>query len=166
VGTQFNIRLYNDGRAVYRHTGGAARFDDADSLDDNESFVVGADAGEGAMIELARNVADSTVGRFCGAAEVFFDSIEYPQRDVCTVYFTYYFAGGRVLLANDGFAAKVTFNAGEVSEMELHFRNYAVAGETTLLLPELQTLAAAGGEFILCYPDAGTDALAPFWQKR
>jgi hypothetical protein len=41
-----------------------------------------------------------------------------------------------------------------------------VAEEATSLLPELQTLAAAGGEFILCYSDAGADTLTPFWQKR
>jgi hypothetical protein len=166
VGTQFNIRLYNDGRAVYRHTGIAANLEDTGSPGDNEGFGVGGDSGEGAMIEMARIAADSTVGRLCGAAEVFFESIEYYPGDVCTVYFTYYFAGGRVLLANDGFAAKVTLNAGEVAEMELHFLNFAIAAETTLLLPELQTFAAAGGEFMLCYSDAGADTFEPFWQRR
>ena len=52
---------------------------------------------------------------------------------------------------------------GAVLEAEFTFRTYFSAEEHTGMLPEIQTLAAAGGEFFLCYFDNGRETLQPFW---
>jgi hypothetical protein len=60
-------------------------------------------------------------------------------------------------------AAEVTVEGGEVTAMNLVFRQYSATEESVDLLPELQAFAAAGGEFELCYFDAGGEALSPEW---
>jgi hypothetical protein len=52
-----------------------------------------------------------------------------------------------------------------ISDIELIFRNYTLTGEYTVMLPERLALAAAGGEFVLSYSDAGSETLQPFWAK-
>jgi hypothetical protein len=95
---------------------------------------------------------------------VFFESIEYGPADSAFVTFGYYLAGGRVYVPQDGHAAKVSFGSGLVDEAELNYRGYTVlTGELARLMPKEQALAAAGGEFILEYPDLGAERLEPGW---
>ena len=150
VGTQFNIRLDAQGRLLYHSR---------ESLPPAEERQT---PGESEMIERARVIAAQTIGETCGAAEVFFESIEY-NAGYCTVCFGYYIAGGRVYLRDDARAAGVTFFSGVVTDVELNFRNFTFTGEDTVLMPERQAFAAAGGEFILCYADSGAELMQPFW---
>jgi hypothetical protein len=149
VGTQFNISVDPRGRVLALQPPGQHQ-----TLD------------EGEMIELARAIAADTIGAMCGAAEVFFDSLEYGEGDSCTLFFAYYIAGGSVLLIEEGHAARIRFVSGTVTEIELNFRHYSLTEEQTRLLPEVQALAAAGGEFMLSYADTGAGLLHPYWAKR
>lgn len=151
VGTQFNIVADLYGRILYRNT---------ENLQPTEEQRK---TNESLMIEQARAIISDTIGGMCGSAEVFFDSIEYGEEQTASIYFTYYIAGGRVFLFEDGYAARVSIVSGIITEVELNFRNYSLNGEYTRLLPERQAFAAAGGEFVLCYSDSGSERLTPSW---
>jgi len=154
VGIQFSVRADIHGNIFYRRTDGLPPIEERKRLSESE------------MIERARSVvADIIGGDISGDAEVFFESAEYEQSGSGSVYFGYYIAGGRISLQNDAHAAKVTFTYGAVTEVELVFRHFSYTGEYTGLLPERQAIAAAGGEFMLCYSDTGHDVLRPFWVK-
>ena len=151
VGTQFNISADQHGRVVYRLS---------------ETMQPGEDQrvySTGEIIERARILIADTIGGSCGSAEVFFERIEYVTGDAASVYFSYYIAGGCVFLFDEGYAARVTLISGVVTEAELSFRNYSFTGDYLDLLPEVQALAAAGGEFTLYYSDTGAERLQPFW---
>jgi len=152
VGTQFNIRVFSDGRIIYRRTDVSPAEGEAQLLMECE------------MIERARVIAADSIGASSGSAEIMFEAF---QRDEHTysVFFGYYIAGGRVYLPEDRHGAWVTFSSGIVSDIEVTFRNYSLTGENTRLLPERQALAAAGGEFVLCYSDTGAEIMQPFWVK-
>lgn len=152
VGTQFNIRIFTDGRVMYRRT-------DIPAPDEEPR-----DPGKSELIEMARIIVADSVGETCGSADVVFESFE-SDGDAAYVTFGYYIAGGRVFLYEDRHAAKITITYGMVTESELFFGNFTFTGEYTRLPPERQALAAAGGEFMLCYSDTGTEILQPFWVK-
>ena len=154
VGTQFRIGVDQRGQVLYRNTEGLTPGDEIYSW------------GESDLIEQARLIVADTIGSVCGGAEVFFESLEYGTGDSVSVLFAYYIAGGGIYLFEDLYAAKVTITSGVVTEIELNFRNYSFTGEFTRLLPETQALAAAGGEFMLCYSDTGAERLTPSWVVR
>jgi len=153
VGTQFNIKVDITGRVLYRRT-------DELPVSAEEQLP---DSSE--IIESARVIVTDTISRTCGNAEVFFESMEYDADGSCSVYFGYYIAGGRVFLHEDNHAARISFSPGRAPEIELIFRNFSLTDEYTRLLPERQALAAAGGEFLLCYSDAGLEILQPSWAR-
>lgn len=151
VGTQFNIGADLFGRIMYRNTENLQPTEEQRTINESQ------------MIEQARAIISDTIGSMCGSAEVFFDSIEYSARQSVSLYFAYHIAGGRIHLFEDGYAAKVSIVSGIITEVELNFRNYSLNGEYIKLLPERQALAAAGGEFVLCYSDTGSERLLPSW---
>ena len=153
VGTQFSIRADMQGHVSYRRTDNLPPVGERQQQD------------EGEAIEQARVIVADTIGETCGSAEVFFESVEYSG-GFYSVYFGYYIAGGRVHLLDDVNAARVSIFSGVVTEIELNFMSFEFTGEYIVLLPEKQALAAAGGEFMLCYPDTGTQSLQPVWALR
>ncbi|MCL2152963.1 MAG: hypothetical protein FWH57_08405 [Oscillospiraceae bacterium] len=153
VGTQFNINVFSNGKVFYRRTNELPL--------DNETIIQDTTM----MIERAREIVSNTIIKTCGAAEVFFESAEYGADGSYSVVFDYYIAGGRMFLRDDNNAARIKFSSGIISEIELLSRNYTLADEYTNLLPEELTLAAAGGEFLLSYSDAGAETLQPSWAK-
>ena len=153
VGTQFNIRVDSTGRILYRRTDALPISIERQMPNPNE------------IIERARVIVAETISKTCGDAEVFFESMEYYPDGSCSVYFGYYVAGGRMFLRDDNHAARISFSPGMVPEIEVIFRNFTLTDEYTRLLPERQAFAAAGGEFLLCYSDAGLDILQPSWAR-
>lgn len=153
VGTQFNVRADKNGGVHYRRTDGLPSGDSEEVPDMNEA------------IELARVVAADTIGKTCGDAEVFFESLEYGAGGSSTVLFGYYIAGGRIVLRGDVCAGLIRLSYGTVAEIELIFRNYLLTDELTRLLPERQAFAAAGREFLLSYADTGQETLQPSWVR-
>jgi len=150
IGTQFNFRVFSDGRILYRRTDGLPSEGEGQELSESE------------MIERARVIAADSIGAASGVAEIMFESFQ-RLGDSYSVFFGYYITGGCVYLHEDRPGASVTFNSGMVTEIEVNFRSYAFTGEYTRLFPERQALAAAGGEFVLCYSDTGAEILQPFW---
>ena len=152
-GTHFNIRVHADGRVLYQRTdradAGAARR-----------------LGEHELIEIAREIAADSVGAACGDAEVVFESIEAGDAEgVYSVVFGYYIAGGRIYLSDDRPAVQVSFALWEADRIEMNYRSFTFTGERVGLMQQRQALAAAGGEFMLCYADTGAEALRPFWVR-
>ena len=154
VGSQFNIRADAQGRVTYRST---------DIVSSNHDDNV---HSEIELIELARAIVADTIGNYSNGAEVFFESLEYNPRNTVSAYFGYYMTGGRIHMFEEGFAAKILFADGNIMEMELNFRDFALTGEYTKLPPEKQSLAAAGEEFMLCYFDIGSESMQPAWAKH
>jgi len=152
IGTQFRVIINPDGRVLYRRTDGLP------------PIGLGPAPDEGGLIELARIIVAETIG-LGGDAEVFFESFEYDQDDNGVVTFGYYIAGGRVHLREDRHAARITFSEAMAIDVELNFRTFTQTADHTTMLPELQALAAARGEFKLSYSDTGPDRLQPFWEK-
>ena len=153
LGTQFNIRVDEFDRVVYRNTDSSPADNAPPASTENE------------MIERARVIVAGTLGAIESGAEVFYETLEYGASGSCSVYFGYYIAGGRIHLYEDGYAARITFSGGIVSEAELKYRSYALTGEYTKLPPERQALVAAGGEFTLCYYDTGAERMQPAWVR-
>ena len=152
IGTQFRISADLNGKVeLYRRTESPAPSEEQLPLSENQ------------LIERARLLIVDTIGGTCGNAEVFFHSLEYGAGGAVSVYFSYYIAGGSIFLFDNGYAARVTLVSGVVTEAELIYRNYSFTGEYSDLLPEMQSLAAAGGEFLLYYSDTGAEILNPFW---
>jgi len=152
VGTQFNIGVFSDGRVQYRRTDGLPSEDEALEISESE------------MIERARAIVADSIGATSGSAEIHFEALERSGSSY-SVFFGYYIAGGGVYLQEDRHGALVVFNNGMVTDIEVHFRHFSFTGEHTRLWPERQVLAAAGGEFMLCYSDSGAEILQPFWVK-
>ena len=154
TGADFDIRVYTDGRVTYRRTDGFPPMD------------AGRKPDEGEMIEQARVIVADTIDITAGAAEVFFQNIEYDfSGNHHIVTFGYYIAGGHVHLLGGGYAGKVTFFEGIITEAELNFRSLLISDEYSRLLPEIQAIAAAGGEFMLSYSEAGPELLQPEWVR-
>jgi len=152
-GTRFSVRAEPNGRTVYRRTGSLAE-EAQHQLTECE------------MIERARVTVETSIGETSGAAELFFELFERNEDGSFSVTFGYYLAGGRVHMHEDGFAARITFTAGTITEAELHFRDFSFfPGEYTALLPEIQALAASGGEFMLSYSYMGLERLDPVWAR-
>ena len=152
VGTQFNLSVHTDGRAIYRRTGMPEAYAENPELSISE------------MIEHARAITEESIGAKSGEAEVKFEAIRYSD-GLYSVYFGYYIAGGRVYLYEDRHAAVISFSSGIVTDAELNFRSFFLIDEYTRLLPEKQALAAANGEFILSYSDTGQEIMHPTWVR-
>ena len=152
IGAAFRVSVDARGRAVFSQPDGYE--------------AGGLTAGEGELIERARNVVFETIGKSCGDATVNFEAITAQGDSIYSVTFGYYAAGGRIHLYEDGYAAKITFAGGKITEMRLNFRSYGNSGELYELLPERQALAASGTEFVLSYADSGGERLTPDWVKR
>jgi hypothetical protein len=95
---------------------------------------------------------------------------------VSVVTFDYFIAGGRIYCGDEGYAAEITVENGEITEAKLMFRKYEVTDQTFTLLPEIQaaaaavallsemqTATAAGGELMLSYSDTGGELISPEW---
>ncbi|MCL1835868.1 MAG: hypothetical protein FWG48_06860 [Oscillospiraceae bacterium] len=151
VGEQFDISVTRDGAVSYRR-----------------SVIPRAEEGRraptsGELIEKARVIVSDIFGVLPNEAELFFESCDFSSSQICSVTFGYYIAGGRIHLREEGYAAKLTFREGALLNADVRVRSYSATEEQAQLLPEMLALAAAGGEFILCYSDSGQERLQPFW---
>jgi hypothetical protein len=148
VTAEFTLRIAPDGGASYHRTGAVTSAGDETPID--------------IAIEIARRSVYDTVGRFRGDARVYFSGI-WKEKSGYIVTFDYFVSGGRAYLTGGESAAAVRVSGGAVTDMELFFRNFDVTDEYETLLPEVQTLAAAGEEFFLCYSDSYGGAMEPYW---
>jgi hypothetical protein len=149
------VSIAPDGLVTYRSGAG-----ETNAAAEDVSSAVGADKALPGAVEAARR-AVSAAASSAGGARLYFTDAE-KRGDAYIINFDYFFSGGRVFFQNREHAASVTVSGGEITEMTLLFREYT-AYEAVTLIPERQTLAAAGAEFKLGYSDGGVGEAAPFW---
>jgi hypothetical protein len=130
---------------------------------DEPAAAADAQPDEAAAIELARDIAERTVGLFCGEAALSLAGAREVSYGVWEVEFVYTIAGGRIDSTLGVPAARVLVTGAEISELELYFRTYHTAAAGVELLPEALSFAAAGGMCRLVYVDAGGVTIEPVW---
>lgn len=113
-------------------------------------------------IRTAREFVEKTLLDYSGDVAVWMTGTE-EQQGTYTVFFSYYLAGGRIYLGENGYCARITVKDGMVREAELLYRECRVSTEKSLLLPELQAAAAAGCRVQLYYLAGEGTALVPEW---
>ena len=124
------------------------------------------------LVETARRLAANTVGRSCGAAQLYLAGVETEEDGAVAVCFAYSLSGATVLLPEDGYAARFTVRDGQITDYTLRFRSYEETAERSILLPERQAAAALdalspeGRELLLCYTDNGGDTVQAGWVAR
>lgn len=151
IDENFRIELSPGGVVSYRRTS---------SKDASSDYLAESEA-----VEMARQAVSAAIGRYSGAARIYFDDIQPIGAGGYQVMFQYVIAGGPIYLGQNGYAATVTIEDGFISEMELLYRSYAISAtaEPIKLFPEIQAAAASGGAFMLGYADNGSDRLLPAW---
>lgn len=124
------------------------------------------------LIEAARRVADTTVGAWCGAAQLYLDGIAEQEDGSWEIRFGYSLNGSAVLLPGGEDAAVFTVRDGRIDAFTLVFRAYEDMGVVTPILPINQAVAAmgalhpAGGELVLCYRDGADGTVSAGWAAR
>ena len=122
-------------------------------------------------IELARQLAEGTVGAWCGQARLHLSRVE-ETAEGWLIQFSYQLEGAGVWLYQDGWAAQFLIQDDCVTQFTLRFRSYTDTGEQALLLPVdraaalLPGLEGAGGELVIQYRDQGEGTVEPMWVVR
>lgn len=86
--------------------------------------------------------------------------------------FVYCLDGAEVQVFEAGYAARFLVENGEITQFRLQLRSYESTGETSLVLPEAQAMAAMGAlelegkELLLIYSDNGGETAAAGWAAR
>lgn len=120
------------------------------------------------LIEAARQLAEGTIGRHCGEARLYLESVRETEEG-CLIRFGYRLNGSAVWLYEDGWAAQVLLREGCISEFTLRFRSYTVTEEKLMLLPMDRAAAILPGltkercELVLQYSDDGSRRVIPGW---
>ena len=120
------------------------------------------------LIEAARQLAESTVGRRCGEARLYLESVRETEEG-CLIRFGYRLNGSTVWLYEDGWAVQVLLQEGCISQFTLRFRAYTVTEEEIMLLPMDRAAAILPGltekrcELELRYIDNGSRRVTPGW---
>ncbi|WP_298021340.1 hypothetical protein [uncultured Dysosmobacter sp.] len=98
-------------------------------------------------------------------AGLYLESIR--QNGAVTVLCFAYQVSGVPIRLSGGCAAEVTLTGNAVSALSLRFRQYAIAGEDSLLLPLRQAVAIAakqqGAELTIGYADNGGSTISATW---
>lgn len=160
--------LYLDGSDRLRiQAGGRVMFNAAQEgkypVAAEKSAVTAAEA-----IEASRELTETTIGAFCGDAELYLISAAQME-DGYRVRFGYRLDGSSVWLYDEGWAAEVLIRNGYVTEYTLLFRSYFATGEDALLLSMdraaamLPALTQQPCELILRYHDRGESFVEPTW---
>lgn len=154
------LRIYPDGRAVFRLSG-------------EDGLTVGASdvASTSEVVEKAYAIASDSIGRYCGMAEPCFTGITYnAETEVFTVTFDYSVNGLPVMCADGRHALEMKVKDGIVTNLSLYYREYSSTGSLfSPLLPEKQAVALVqakgGGEPLLVYEDSGY-SVSVTWLKN
>lgn len=119
-------------------------------------------------IETTRQLASDTLGKLCNDARLYLISA-VQEENTLTITYGYSLNGASVFLYQDGWAAQFVLTDGEITSFTMNFRSYIATSSTTLILPELQAVAAmsaldvAGSELILVYQDNGESSVTAGW---
>lgn len=153
------LRLTSSGTVVY-HAGG-----------NEPRYPIPQNASRAELVERTGQLVWNAVAPHCGAARVYLSGIT-QSRDTYTLTYSYTLSGAEVQLGREGWCARFTIRNGQITEYTLRLRRYSLSGESTVLLPEYQAMAAmqamqADGRLLfLCYYDGGSGRVAPSWIAR
>lgn len=122
-------------------------------------------------IEAARQLAESTIGKRSGEAELYLISVGQLE-DGYQIRFGYRLDGSTVWLYNEGWAAEFYVREDYISEFTLNFRTYLSTGENATLLSMDWTVSMISDltdkpcELILQYRDQGESQVEPVWAAK
>lgn len=122
-------------------------------------------------IEAARKLAESTIGAFCGEAQLYLISAR-QNGDGYQIRFGYRLNGSSVWLYEGGWAAEFLLREGCIMEFTLRLRSYAATDSRALLLPMdraavmLPDLSGEKRELVIQYRDLGQSAVEPAWVAK
>ena len=128
-------------------------------------------AGSGVYwaVESCRQLATDTLGELGGQARIYLMSVEETGAESWQIEFGYLLNGVPVRLGEEGYAASFQVSGGRVNSFTLHFRSYTDSGTTSVVLPQLQAMAAMeakgheGEELMLLYLDSGAQQVSASW---
>lgn len=152
VENNFTLRLGTNGHITYK------LLDTGDITDSDQT------AEE--AVETARMIVDSTLGQYCGDADLCLSSVTFMDEGAYVITFEYWVAGGKIHLNEDGWAAKIVVKDLNILEMDLVFRKYTITTDTRVMLPEILACSASASEMILNYTDRGHQLIDPEWVKN
>ena len=117
-----------------------------------------------ALVELARQLVETTVGDVCGTARIYLSGVE-QQEDTTVCTFEYLVSGITVDLGAK--AATVTFSGSSVREMRIRAVAFRLTGNALLPLPVTQAAAILppDSNLLLQYRTDGGSALAVGWMQ-
>ncbi len=151
---------------------GTVTFHSSDAADPRYPVSGSAQPDEGEILEAAYDLAEDSIGLWCGEAQIYYEGTEALEDGTTALYFSYVLDGAVVKLYEDGYAARFVIRDNYISDFVLHFREYRATGETTILLPELQATAAMDAlgltksELTLCYQDGGKSQVVAGWVAK
>lgn len=138
--------------------------------EDSGRYLIAHEGETATLLEMAegcRALAQRTLGSRCGQARLYLMGMEETPQGWqvefgCCI-------DGIPVQTEEGCTARFLVRNGQILEFSLWLRGYAETGETALLLPEGQAMAAmeslghAGEELVLIYPDQGGESILPVW---
>ncbi|HJH61861.1 MAG TPA: hypothetical protein IAC84_01100 [Firmicutes bacterium] len=119
-------------------------------------------------IETVRQMAQATLGAYCGEARLHLISAR-ETGEGWLIQFGYQINGSPVWLHDEGWAAQFLIREDYVTQFTLRLRSYTATGEQALLLPVeraaalLPALTQQSRELVVQYRDQGGETLAPLW---
>lgn len=147
------LRVANDGTVTYT----AAE-------EGSGRYTVGEDLYQ--MVEGCRELAMKAILPFYPEARLSLLSVQGDEENGWQVRFSYVLNDIRVRMGQEDCAASFQISGGQVTGFTLRLRTYTDTGSTSLLLPEIQAMAAMqavgheGEELLLVYLDNGTSVSA------
>ena len=147
------LHIAEDGRVTY----------EAAAEGSDRYFLAGAGIYE--AVEGCRQLAQRTLGQFCGEASLYLMSVQETGEGGWRVEFGFALDGIQVRLGEEGWAALFLVEQGQITQFQMQFRSYTDSGTTSVVLPERQAAAAMGAkghegeELLLVYLDSGNEEL-------
>lgn len=120
------------------------------------------------MAEACRQLAENAVGAMAGAARLYLREIVQTQ-DGWQLDFNYSLDGAAVQVGETGCAARFQVAGDEITQFTLQLRSYTNTESRSIVLPELQAMAAMealdqlGSELMLVYQDLRGDTVSAGW---
>lgn len=163
--------------ASYRETDGTTVYIDADktlrigadrslSFFDGSAALGGTAVDEKTAVSTAFSVAERSIRKFCGNADIYFSGVEYVSEQESYIVFFDYCVNEIPVCLRNGHAAEVIVQNGAVAALRLNLLRFTLKEEAEVILPMPQAAAivsaTGGGMPRLVYAE-GTDGLHSAW---
>lgn len=112
------------------------------------------------------SLMQNLLGNAAGDAALYLQSIQ-QNNGVTTLQFGYHLDGVPIRFSDGTCAAEAVLSGASIISLQVHFRQYARSGETSLTLPLRQALAIvaahSGAELSMGYADGGGETVSAAW---